>query len=284
MRWSLRSLPTQTILWLYGLEIILLRSVGPQIGHLLSLLQLPAARPAKRTGFQLDQLTDLAVVLWAAELIAGSRTSQLEAEGRAGSSLSAAADLDQLKPNHEIISYSWIEVLTARTSSQKAEITFPKYARWLRISSSIIFLSSWSHQTPKSFGPLHLRGADELHWVQLELRAQRLSPGNCSWRSICLPLTSQCGMFRGTLIFSCKPFYKVVTCRQNNIVLVFILFLRERGRLDSTRSLQSPLRLRFPCRKSSVATPAWPLSLPLLCTPHCPILPLLLCQLPWRLN
>lgn len=159
-----------------GLEIILLRSGGPQIGQLLSLLQLPTARPGKRIGFQLDQLTDLAMVLWAAELIGGSGTLQLEAEGRAGSSLSAAIDLHQLKPNHEIISFDWIAVLMARTFSQKAEVTLPKYARQLRSSSFIIFQSSWNHQTPKSFWPLHLRGTNELQWVQLELLTQGLSP------------------------------------------------------------------------------------------------------------
>lgn len=79
----------------------MLRSGGPQIGQLLSLLQLPRDEDC----FQLDPLTDLAMLLWAAELIGGSGTLQLEAEGRAGSSLSAAIDLDQLNPNREIISY-----------------------------------------------------------------------------------------------------------------------------------------------------------------------------------
>lgn len=187
--------------WWPGLEIILLRSGGPQIGQLLSLLQLPRDEDC----FQLDPLTDLAMLLWAAELIGGSGTLQLEAEGRAGSSLSAAIDLDQLNPNREIISYDWIDVLVARTFSQKAQVTFPKYAGRLRSSSFIIFQSSWSHQTPKSRGPLHLRGTEELQGVQLELWTQGLPPDNCNWRSICLLLTSQCGMFRRTLIFSCKP-------------------------------------------------------------------------------
>lgn len=64
----------------------------------------------------------------------------------------------------------------ARTYSQKAQVTFPKYTRWLRSSSFTIFQSSWSHQTPKSLGPLHFAGTDKLQWVHLELLIQGLSP------------------------------------------------------------------------------------------------------------
>lgn len=111
-----------------------------------------------------------------AELVGGSGTSQLETEGRAGSSLSAAVYLDQLKPNREIISYDWTDVPVARTYSQKAQVTFPKYTRWLRSSSFTIFQSSWSHRAPKSLGPLHFAGTDKLQWVHLELLTQGLSP------------------------------------------------------------------------------------------------------------
>lgn len=47
----------------HGLEVMLLRSGGPQTGQLLSLLQLPTTQPGKKVGFQLDQPTDLATVL-----------------------------------------------------------------------------------------------------------------------------------------------------------------------------------------------------------------------------
>lgn len=56
------------------------------------------AWPGQRIGFQLAQLTDLAMVLWAAELKGGSGALQLQAEGGAGSSLSAALAQISLSP------------------------------------------------------------------------------------------------------------------------------------------------------------------------------------------